>query len=255
LINAILWFDRLLLRLRDARHSMEAALPGLADNRTIEIERELGEAEVLIVASEVVERLIADGEAPCDLAESFGLPFDTTFFVTDMPAKMPDEQGSGIRGILVSKTDGTYAVRAWFEERHPSAVPRHDFTFAPGEDLSGPNKGIVNLLYWLSAYVNAANLLAIRHNRRHDLVRERREAGVPVLTSYYTFAPAQERRKRPARRVSGQPKPRTAEVHGHFRRAHWHGLPAGRGKVWYPTAWVRGHRRRIPEPHPIRLAA
>ena len=246
--TGIRWFDRFREKLRERREAALGALPELADTMAAEAEQDLERAEVLLIARDVAERMVDSGDAPEDLRHTFGLPFEVVFFQFDGAVRLPGERGEGLRGILVSGVDGRYRARAWFEERRATTAPRYDFAFAPKEALEGGQKRIANLLYWLSGYVNAPNVLAMRHNRRHEVVRRYRQAGRPAPASYYTFAGAEERRRPRRRRMPGEPKPRMTIVHGHFRRAHWHRLPSGLGRAWYPTTWVRSHRRRIPEP-------
>lgn len=256
--NTIQWFDRLLGRISDSREAARTALPGFVETIDEDIERDLERAEVLVVTRDVAKRLLVNGSAPNDLQTGFVLPFETVFFLFDEPVEVSGEKGHGIRGILVSQKNNRTYVRAWFEERHPTVSPRHDFSFVSGEELPEYYMRIADLIYWLSGYISSANVLAIRHNRRHDLLKHRKESGRPMAGSYYTFAVAQEPRKR---RTQGPPsayKIRTSAVHGHFRRAHWHTLPSGRGVAWYPTTWVRGHKRRIPAQAPseeIKVAA
>ncbi|MBI2843084.1 MAG: hypothetical protein HYX78_06760 [Armatimonadetes bacterium] len=244
-----LWVDRLFDKLRKAQESAAMALPGLVEFDAEQIEQDLACAEVLVITQEVAERLIADGRAPEDLKISFDLPFDNVFFEFDPVACLPGETGRGIRGVLVTGLDGGYRVRAWFDERHGSGVPRYEFIMAPGVEVSEKEGRIADLLYWLAGYITSANVVAIRHNRRPETLKRHREAGRPTASSFYTFTGAETPRKPRVRRRLGEPKPRTTEVHGHFRRAHWHSLPFGRGKALYPTVWVRSHKRRIPEPH------
>lgn len=242
--NTIQWFDRLLGRIISRSESAKLALPGLADTVDDETIRALEDAEVLVISNDAAKRLIENGESPDDLKTSFNLPFDPVFVQFDAPVAITGEHGEGIRGILASG-DGLVRVRAWFEERHAAVKPRYDFLLK--EESSGSQKRISDLLYWLSGYISSSNVLAIRHNRRHDLIRLHRRSGRPVKSNYYTFAAVQEPKKRQPRQPTGAPKIRTADVHGHFRRAHWHTLPLGRGTAWYPTTWVRGYKRRIPE--------
>ncbi|MEN6372281.1 MAG: hypothetical protein ABFD64_09750 [Armatimonadota bacterium] len=236
-----IWFERLLERLREAKESAELALPGLMGVDTSEIEREICSAELFIIGSDEAERLVENGEAPEDLKREFQLPFDTVFIQFDAPVELPTERGEGARGILVSVTsEFHYKVRVWFDERRATALPRYNFSFTPGETLPEGENRVVNLLYWLAGYVTAPNVLAIRHNLRP----ERKLA----LSGYYTFQSASGPKKRIIRRKPGEPKPRTTEVQGHFRRAHWHRLAVGKRLVWYPTTWVRAYKRRIPQP-------
>lgn len=246
--SRILWFDSLRERVSDAEKAAKGALPGLSDPGLAEIGHSLARAEVLLIAPEVAERLIKNGDAPEDLKKTFDTPFDEVLFQFDQPEKLPEESGEGVRGILVSNIDGRYRVRAWFEERRRSIEPRYDFELTPGESKEGPINRISNLLYWISGYISSPNVLAIRHNRRHELVRSYRAAGRPMPSSYYTFAEAGEPRKPRVRRKLGEQKPRMTEVHGHFRRAHWHSLPSRLGKAWFPTTWVRSYKRRVAQP-------
>jgi hypothetical protein len=223
----------------------ETVLPGLADVDAAELDRELEDAELLLISHELAERLAANGEAPADLKSSFQLPFDSVFFEIDPALSLPEEHGEGVRGIFVSKPRKRYRVRAWFDERRPTVKPRYDFTFTPGETLPGPEKRIIDLLYWLVGYINSPNLLAIRHNRRHEMIKRYLDTGRPAPSSYYMFEPAPEPRKPRMRRRPGEPKPRTTSVHGHFRRAHWHRLPSTPRLAWYPTTWVRDYKRRL----------
>lgn len=237
------WFERLLKRLRDATNTAEMVLPEFAGINTAEIGRELCAAEFFVISSDAAERLVENGEAPEDLKLEFQLPFDTVFIQFDAPVALPGERGEGVRGILVSGTvESRYRVRAWFEERRATALPRYDFSLAPGEDLPEAEKRVANLLCWLAGYVTAPNVLAIRHNLRPEKIKHDEF----WLSGYYTFQAANEPKKRAIRRRPGEPKLRTTEVHGHFRRAHWHRLPRMQKRAWYPTTWVRAYKRRIP---------
>jgi hypothetical protein len=100
---------------------------------------------------------------------------------------------------------------------------------------------VANFLMWLSGYVNSPNVLAIRHNRRHDMVRSYVQRGLLPPSSYYTFE--SERMPQAARRPLGV-KTMSVEVRGYFRRAHWHRL-AGGGSAWFHTSWVRPHKRHV----------
>ncbi|MEN6521851.1 MAG: hypothetical protein ABFD46_11965 [Armatimonadota bacterium] len=236
-----IWFERLLKRFGEATKAAEMALPGLVGVDTSEIEAELCSAELFIIRSDVAEHLVENGEAPEDLKQEFQLPFETVFIQFDAPVELPGERGEGVRGILVSEADEfQYKVRVWFDERRATALPRYDFSFTPGRDLPEAENRVVSLLYWLAGYVTAPNMIAIRHNLRP----ERKLA----LSGYYTFQAASGPKKRIIRRRPGEPKPRTTEVQGHFRRAHWHRLAVGKRVVWYPTTWVRAYKRRIPQP-------
>ncbi|HOM72395.1 MAG TPA: hypothetical protein PLP86_09125 [Armatimonadota bacterium] len=244
--TGIQWFDRLRDRLFDFQKSEQTSLPGLDDVNLKAIAEDLEEAELLIIKREEAERLIADGEAPQDLKTAFHLPFGSMFVQFDEPVQMPGERG-GLRGMLVTQPDDAYRVRVWFEERRAALRPRYDFELSGSQLLEEPHKRIADLLYWIAGYITSPNVLAIRHNRHHSVVKRHIIAGKPTFSGFYTFEAVPEAKRRAYRRKPGETKPRLSNVHGHFRRAHWHRLPASPRKVWYPTTWVRPYKRRISE--------
>jgi hypothetical protein len=241
-----MWFDRLRQRIRDLSESNKNTLPGFVDADAQELDKDLDRTELLIINQNVAERLIENGSAPDDLKTSFQLPFENILFQVDPPVRLPKEHGE-LRGILVSRLKKRYRVHVWFEERRMMVKPRYNFTFLPGERLEGYQKTFADFLYWLAGYVNSPNLLAIRHNRPLGTIRRYLSAGRLAPSSYYTFESVPKPRQLRVRRRVGDLKSRVVSVHGHFRRAHWHNLPFGRGKRWYPTTWVRSHNRKVSE--------
>jgi hypothetical protein len=278
-----LWFDRLRNKLREEIYGKEGeVIPGLLDEMYEEFEEildHLNGAEPLIVSGDVSRKIAPNGEPSEDLKQRFSLPFDKAFLEFEPSVKLPGIKDGKVRGILVSEAGDSesselrdavsapedakvFSADVWLEKGGKAIyTPAMSFYFIPSKGWTGElleededivirenlpeHRQVMNFLTWLSGYINSPNVLAVRHNRRHDLVRSYGERGMYPPSSYYTFEP--ERTTTAVKnRLRG--KLPTVEVKGYFRRAHWHRL-AGGGSAWFGTAWVSPYRRRAPETH------